>query len=88
MAKPPHNMSKIFRNSETTAIENFLSDSDNISCQLKNKVLEDLRSKEQSYKDSFIWLMSRNEAITIDVFNVKGEVFETDTFYFKDFPVL
>ena len=79
-------MSKIFRNSETKEIETFLSTSNKISTGLKNKILEELYNKGQRYKDSFIWLISRNEALTIDVFNIKGEVFETDTFYYNDFP--
>jgi hypothetical protein len=79
-------MSKIFRQSETKEIEYYLSTNDKVSPELKRILQEDLHDKANKYKDSFIWLISRNEAMTIDVFNVKGEVFETDTFYFKDYP--
>lgn len=78
-------MSKIFRHSETEEIEKFLIKSDLISPSLKNKIQEDLKDKGNKYKNSSIWLISRNEAITIDVFNTKGDILETDTFYYKDY---
>jgi hypothetical protein len=78
-------MSKIFRNSQVQEINDFLSTSNKISSALKGKILSELQDKGRQYKDSFIWLISRNEALTIDVFNIKGEVFETNTFYYKDF---
>jgi hypothetical protein len=78
-------MSKIFRHSETEEIENFLLNSNLISSSLKNKIQEDLKDKGSKYKNSSIWLISRNEAITIDVFNTKGDILETNTFYYKDY---
>jgi hypothetical protein len=78
-------MSKIFRHSETEEIENFLLNSNLISSSLKNKIQEDLKDKGNKYKNSSIWLISRNEAITIDVFNTKGDILETNTFYYKDY---
>lgn len=79
-------MSKIFRQTETKEIETFLSVSEKISPKLKNLIQEELQDKKSKYKDSFIWLISENEKLTIDVFNIKGDMFETDTFFFKDFP--
>ena len=81
-------MSKIFRQNETKEIEHFLSTSGKISPALKKTIQEDLRSKEEKFVNNFIWLISRNEAITIDVFDVKGDIVETDSFYYKDFPCL
>jgi len=78
-------MSKIFRHSEIEEIENFLLNSNLISSSLKNKIQEDLKDKGNKYKNSSIWLISRNEAITIDVFNTKGDILETNTFYYKDY---
>ena len=69
-------------------MEDFLSSSDRISPKLKATVLEDLHRKEKIYKNDIIWLISRNEAITIDVFDIKGDVFESDTYFYKDFPIL
>lgn len=85
---PPPAMSKIFRQNETKEIENFLSSNEIISSKLKSKIQEEMKSKEQTYHDSFIWLITTREKVTIDVFNVKGEVFETKTFHFKDYPVM
>lgn len=81
-------MSKIFRQTETKEIENFLNSNEVISSKLRNKIQEEMHIKEQKYQDSLIWLISAREKVTIDVFNIKGEVFETETFFFKDFPVL
>jgi len=78
-------MSKIFRNSETKEIENFLSTSEKVSPELKSIIQEELQTKGKRYKDSFIWLISENDKIVIDVFNIKGEVFETDSFYYTDY---
>jgi hypothetical protein len=78
-------MSKIFRQSETKEIEHFLSTSDKITPALKKILQEELQDKANNWKNNFIWLISRNEAITIDVFDVKGDIIETDSFYYKDF---
>ncbi len=81
-------MSKIFRNSDTKEIEYFLSTTDKISAGLKKIIQEELQDKGKKYKDSFIWLISRNERLTIDVFNTKGDIIETDTYPYQDFPIL
>jgi hypothetical protein len=79
-------MSKIFRQSESKEIEHFLSTNERVSPVLKKLIQEELHSKGEKYKDSYIWLILRSEAFTIDVFDIKGDIFETDTYYFKDFP--
>lgn len=76
-------MSKIFRESETQEIETFLSEHDRVTPEFKIKIQEELKAKKNYYKDCFIWLISRREDLTIDVFNVKGEVFETNTYPFE-----
>ena len=80
-------MSKILRHSQSKEIETYLSTSDKIASELKIKILEELHDKGKKYKDSFIWLIERNKGLVIDVFDVRGDVFETDTYYFKDFPI-
>lgn len=78
-------MSKIFRNSETKEIDNFLSNTDKITPNLKGVIQEELKDKTDKYKDSFIWLISRNDVLTIDVFNIKGDIIETDNYFYKDY---
>ena len=78
-------MSKIFRNSEIKEIDNFLSNTDSITPKLKGLIQEELKDKTDKYKDSFIWLISRNDVLTIDVFNIKGDIIETDNYFYKDY---
>ena len=78
-------MSKIYQKSEKKEMEEFLSSSEQISPKLRNILLEDLHHKGTHYKDGIVWLISRNEAITIDVFDIKGDIFESDTYFYKDF---
>jgi hypothetical protein len=80
-------MPKILRQFETKEIEYFLSNSDKVSPKLKKKIQDDLKDKADKFKNNFIWLIERNEALTIDVFDVKGDIIETESFYFKDYPV-
>lgn len=78
-------MSKIFRNSEIKEIDNFLSNNEKVAPSLKEVIQEELKEKTDKYKDSFIWLISRNDVLTIDVFNLKGDIIETDNFFYKDY---
>jgi hypothetical protein len=80
-------MPKILRQFETKEIEYFLSNSDKVSPKLKKKIQDDLKDKADKFKNNFIWLIERNEALTIDVFDVKGDIIETESFCFKDYPV-
>jgi len=81
-------MSKIFRASETKEIEYFLDTNEKVSFKLKDIILDELSQKTKRYSEGIIWLMTESEKMVIDVFNFKGEVFETETFYYKDFPNL
>jgi hypothetical protein len=78
-------MSKILRHSETQEIEHFLSTSEKISPKLKKILREELKAKGDSWNNNFIWLISRNEVVTIDVFDVKGDIIETESFFYKDY---
>lgn len=78
-------MSKILRHSETQEIEYFLSTSTKISAKLKEIIKAELKKKGEHWTKNFIWLIARNEAITIDVFDMKGDIIETENFYYKDY---
>ena len=80
-------MSKIFRHSQTEEINYFLNNNPKISDELKTIIQDDLNEKIKKYnrESNSIWLIERSEAVTIDVFNIRGEVFETDTYFFSNY---
>ena len=80
-------MSKIFRHSQTEEINYFLNTNPKISDELKTIIQDDLNEKIKKYnrESNSIWLIERSEAVTIDVFNIRGEVFETDTYFFSNY---
>lgn len=80
-------MSKIFRHNEKESIKSFMEQNPLFSLELKTLIMKELHTKETKYKHSSIWLILRNEIATIDAFDEKGEVFETCSYFFKDFPV-
>lgn len=80
-------MSKIIRHSETKEIEYFLNNNEKLSQDLKTIIREELTKKGERFKNALIWLIERNEAITIDVFDIKGDIIETKNFYYKDYSL-
>lgn len=80
-------MSKILRHTEKEEIEYFLSNNDKVSAKLKEVIKSELKKKEEHWTKNFIWLIARNEALTIDVFDMKGDTIETESFYYKDYSL-